>query len=131
MQALLTFKAASINFDICGREHLSSIVINHCLSEYSDCSQAATDEPHEVVLSLHGLGLSCAHREVGADVSNQVSPVPRKLVEAFKHKADEFSGSFKDGLKASATFPLGEVPTLAPKAALKISCCKWALTIFS
>ena len=60
-----------------------------------------------------------------------MSPFPRKLVEAFKHKADEFSGSFKDDLKASATFPLEEVPTLAPKAALKISCCKLALTIFS
>ena len=60
-----------------------------------------------------------------------MSPVPRKLVEAFKHKADEFSGSFKDDLKASATFPLGEVPTLALKDALKISCRKLALTISS
>ena len=60
-----------------------------------------------------------------------MSPFPRKLVEAFKHKSGEFSGSFKDDLKTSATFPLGEVPTLAPKALLKISCCKLALTIFS
>ena len=58
-----------------------------------------------------------------------MSPVPCKLVEAFKHKADEFSGSFKDDLKASATFPLAEVPSLAPKAALKISCPKLAPTI--
>ena len=58
-----------------------------------------------------------------------MSPFPRKLVEAFKYKADEFSGSFKDDLKASATFPLGEVPTLAPKAALKILCPKLAPNI--
>ena len=60
-----------------------------------------------------------------------MSPFPRKLVEAFKHKADEFAGSFKDDLKASATLPLGEATTLAPKAALRISCRKLALTISS
>ena len=65
------------------------------------------------------------------DVLNQVSSIPRKLVEAFKHKADDFPGSSKDDLKASVTFPLAEVPSSAPKAALKISCPKLALTISS
>jgi hypothetical protein len=63
------------------------------------------------------------------DVLNQVSPVPRKLVETFKHKTDYFSGSFKDDLEARVTFPLAEVPSLAPKAALKILCPKLAPNI--
>ena len=59
VQALLSFKVTSINFDICGREHLLPIVINHCLSDYSECSQPVTDEPHEAILLVHGLGRRC------------------------------------------------------------------------
>ena len=46
------------------------------------------------------------HRLVDADVSNQATPVSRKLVDAFKQKADYFLESFKDDRKASVTFPL-------------------------
>ena len=54
-----------------------------------------------------------AHRAFDADALNQLSPLPGKLVETFKHKADDFSGNFNDDLKAI----------------LKISCRKLALTI--
>ena len=47
-----------------------------------------------------------AHRVFDADVTNQVSPVPRQSVDAFKQKAGDFAGNFKDDLKASVTFPL-------------------------
>ena len=50
VQALLNFNITSINFDICGREHLSPSLINYRLNYYSDCSQPATDEPHEAIL---------------------------------------------------------------------------------
>ena len=60
-----------------------------------------------------------------------MSPVLHKLVEAFKHKADEFSESFKDDPKASATFPLGAGRALAPKVVLTLPCRKLALTIYS
>jgi len=45
-------------------------------------------------------------RLVNADVSNQAPPVSRKLVDAFKQKADHLVGNFKDDRKASVTLPL-------------------------
>ena len=71
-----------------------------------------------------------AHRAADPDVSNQVSPVSRKLVEAFKYEADDLSENFKDDLKASVKSHLGEVPTLAPWASLTASCRKLAPPIF-
>ena len=57
VQALLSFKITSIIFDISGREHLSPILINYCLNDYSDCGQPVTDEPQEAILSVNSLGL--------------------------------------------------------------------------
>ena len=77
-------------------------------------------------LMVQALG---AHRAADPDVSNQVSPVARKAVEAFKREAADSGGNFKDDFKPSDTFPLGETPVLAHKLSYRVSDSKLALTI--
>lgn len=70
-----------------------------------------------------------AHRAADPDVSNRVSPVARKAIEAFKREAADSRGNFKDDFKRSDTFPLGETPVLAHKLSYRVSKSKLALTI--
>lgn len=70
-----------------------------------------------------------AHRAADPDVSNQVSPLARKAVESFKREAADSGGNFKDGFKASGTFPLGEIPVLAHKLSYRVFETKLELNI--